>query len=278
MYIKSFSLCTLLLFFFVSSFQFSYPNDEENQNKTEKVSARIIDGWSNANGEVIGGIEIKLAKGWKTYWRNPGNFGVIPQFDWSQSANLASIELLWPKPQKILSVDNTSFGYSEQVIIPFIATPKQQNAENSLVLNLSIGICKNLCSLKHFQLRKVINGTGTSDEKDRILDFASSSPVLAPVNLTDSVSCTLERTDKGLLLKYKIKFKASTSNQEFGILEYNSSKMWIMDQTSETNNSELTLNANLKHFSDSFLAFERSLVTLTTVGSKESFEFKGCPS
>src|SRR5215470_10644281 len=38
------------------------------------------------------GLEIKLAPGWKTYWRSPGEGGMPPRFDWSGSANLARIE------------------------------------------------------------------------------------------------------------------------------------------------------------------------------------------
>ncbi len=33
-------------------------------------------------------IEIRIEKGWKTYWRYPGDDGVPPHFDWSGAANL----------------------------------------------------------------------------------------------------------------------------------------------------------------------------------------------
>ena len=42
---------------------------------------------------VLAGVEITMAEGWKTYWRNPGEAGVPPNFDWSGSTNTASIKV-----------------------------------------------------------------------------------------------------------------------------------------------------------------------------------------
>ena len=38
--------------------------------------------------QLMAGIELRMDDGWKTYWRNPGDSGVPPQFDWSGSTNL----------------------------------------------------------------------------------------------------------------------------------------------------------------------------------------------
>ena len=38
------------------------------------------------------GIEIRLAPGWKTYWRYPGDSGVPPRFDFSGSRNVKSVD------------------------------------------------------------------------------------------------------------------------------------------------------------------------------------------
>ena len=39
------------------------------------------------------GVEIKLDPGWKTYWRQPGDSGVPPTFDFSSSQNVNSVKL-----------------------------------------------------------------------------------------------------------------------------------------------------------------------------------------
>jgi DsbC/DsbD-like thiol-disulfide interchange protein len=38
--------------------------------------------------QLVVGIQLRMDDGWKTYWRNPGDSGVPPQFDWSGSKNL----------------------------------------------------------------------------------------------------------------------------------------------------------------------------------------------
>ena len=48
-------------------------------------------------------VEIRLAPGWHTYWRVPGEAGIPPRFDWSGSQNLAAVAYEWPRPEIIVS-------------------------------------------------------------------------------------------------------------------------------------------------------------------------------
>src|SRR5690606_15708570 len=38
----------------------------------------------HAGQPFLAGIEMRLADGWKTYWRRPGDSGIAPRFDWSK--------------------------------------------------------------------------------------------------------------------------------------------------------------------------------------------------
>src|SRR5262245_21652243 len=49
----------------------------------------------------LAGVELELAQGWKTYWRMPGDAGVPPMFDWSQSINTAAVTVLYPTPMRL---------------------------------------------------------------------------------------------------------------------------------------------------------------------------------
>ena len=53
-----------------------------------------------AAGPIEGGIEISLEPGWYTYWRTPGDAGVPPVFDFGGSRNVASVEVLYPAPER----------------------------------------------------------------------------------------------------------------------------------------------------------------------------------
>ena len=46
------------------------------------------------------GVDIVLDKGWKTYWRMPGEAGIPPSFDWKGSQHVKTIEVLWPAPRR----------------------------------------------------------------------------------------------------------------------------------------------------------------------------------
>src|SRR5882672_10363619 len=52
------------------------------------------------DGAIEGGIELVLESGWYTYWRNPGEAGVPPVFDFSGSENVAHVEVLYPTPMR----------------------------------------------------------------------------------------------------------------------------------------------------------------------------------
>ena len=74
-----------------------------NWKNGHKSRVRIISGDTNfpKNGSSYAGVQMQMAKGWKTYWRSPGDTGVPPHFDWSGSRNLKEISIQWPAPQKI---------------------------------------------------------------------------------------------------------------------------------------------------------------------------------
>ena len=58
--------------------------------RTDQSNLRLIserDGVAGRDSVRIG-LQIKLAPGWKTYWRTPGDAGIPPHFDWVGSENL----------------------------------------------------------------------------------------------------------------------------------------------------------------------------------------------
>ncbi len=52
------------------------------------AQVRLIAGARSSDSTLRAGIEIKLAPGWKTYWRYPGDSGVPPHFDFAASQNV----------------------------------------------------------------------------------------------------------------------------------------------------------------------------------------------
>ena len=48
---------------------------------------------------ISAGLSMKLAKGWKTYWRSPGQVGLPPEIDWEDSTNVLHTKFYWPTPE-----------------------------------------------------------------------------------------------------------------------------------------------------------------------------------
>src|SRR5205807_4093373 len=74
--------------------------------------ARLI-----AADEGLAGFEIRLAPGAVTYWRDPGDAGAPPTFDFSGSDNVAKVEPVFPAPNRLAESDGSeSFGYESGVV------------------------------------------------------------------------------------------------------------------------------------------------------------------
>jgi DsbC/DsbD-like thiol-disulfide interchange protein len=109
-------------------------------------AARLIAGTNAAGAQPLrAGIEIKLAPGWHTYWRYPGDSGVPPRFDFSGSENLAHAKVLYPAPHLLRDEAGQSLVYEDDVVFPLVVTPKQSGKPVRLRLKLDYAICEKLC-------------------------------------------------------------------------------------------------------------------------------------
>lgn len=132
------------------------PSDASAQNATlsspwvegHNARARFIAGGhpeGSPAGTIAAGIEIEIADGWKTYWRNPGSSGVPPSFDWSPSGNLAKAVPLYPAPKRFADRDGDTIGYKTSVTLPVIVSPVDPNRAVTLALDIEYGVCKDIC-------------------------------------------------------------------------------------------------------------------------------------
>jgi DsbC/DsbD-like thiol-disulfide interchange protein len=107
-------------------------------------SARLIAG-ETVQGTWRAGLDISLDKGWKTYWRMPGDAGVPPQFDWSRSRNVKSVTVLWPAPKRFVDKSGETVGYKDRVVFPLDVVAKDPAQTIELVLDAFLGVCEVIC-------------------------------------------------------------------------------------------------------------------------------------
>jgi DsbC/DsbD-like thiol-disulfide interchange protein len=108
---------------------------------------RLVSGTVDLDGmpTLLAGIQLRLNPGWKTYWKNPGDSGVPPSFDWAGSKNLKHAEMLYPAPHRFADANGTAIGYDDEVTFPVKLTPERQGEPIELKLALAFGLCKDLC-------------------------------------------------------------------------------------------------------------------------------------
>lgn len=94
---------------------------------------------------IVAGIHVKLDDGWKTYWRNPGDAGLPPSFDWSGSRNLKSAKVLWPAPVRFKDSAGTSYGYKKEVVFPVLVEAQDPAKPVELHLRLEYAVCADIC-------------------------------------------------------------------------------------------------------------------------------------
>jgi len=93
----------------------------------------------------LAGLEIRMDPGWKTYWRNPGEAGVPPSFDWSGSKNTASIKVQYPAPVRLTDPAAEMIGYKTSVLFPIEVTPQTPSEAVDLRLALEFAVCREIC-------------------------------------------------------------------------------------------------------------------------------------
>lgn len=113
--------------------------------KDNHSAVRLIAG-SRSGNVLLGGIGFQLERGWKTYWRTPGDSGVPPRFDFGASENVESVAVLWPAPMKFDDgAGGHSYGYQKQVVLPLRIVAKNADKPVTLRAKIDYAVCEKLC-------------------------------------------------------------------------------------------------------------------------------------
>lgn len=122
------------------------PAAAERSDWTEIDNARLrLLAVRQADGGVSAGVEIELAPAWYTYWRNPGEAGVPPQFDFGGSDNVETVAVHYPVPERHDDGVSVSVIYRDQVVFPLTVRPGDAGAPVRLTLDASFGVCSTVC-------------------------------------------------------------------------------------------------------------------------------------
>ena len=110
----------------------------------QRAAVRLIAGAQRGTVRRAG-IEIRLAPGWKTYWRYPGDSGIPPRFDFSHSKNVKSVTVRYPAPHRLTDESGTSIGYKHGVVFPLDIVPQNAAQPVMLAVKADYAVCEKIC-------------------------------------------------------------------------------------------------------------------------------------
>ena len=111
----------------------------DNQHASVRLRAQ-----NESSGEIRLLLDVALEKGWKTYWRSPGEGGIAPAIAWSTPLD---VSWHWPTPQRFDVAGMSTQGYHGNVSFPMeIRGPLPDTLRGVLTLST----CSNVCILTDY--------------------------------------------------------------------------------------------------------------------------------
>ncbi len=104
------------------------------------------------------GFELTLGKGWKTYWRVPGDGGVPPTLTMT-GENIASVNFLLPAPTRYRDQSGESIGYKETVIFAIEVEATDPAKPVTGKLDGFLGVCEKVCIPVQFSEQLTLSPT-----------------------------------------------------------------------------------------------------------------------
>ncbi|MBN19938.1 MAG: thiol:disulfide interchange protein [Bdellovibrionaceae bacterium] len=91
-------------------------------------------------------VRMQMEEGWHVYWRNPGDSGKEPRFDWVLPEGIEQTQFLWPTPRRIPFAHLINYGYENEIFFPVEFTVDKV-VKGNLTLNAHARwvVCKKVC-------------------------------------------------------------------------------------------------------------------------------------
>lgn len=234
------------------------------------VSVDVLPGWREADGTHFAGIRIRLAPGWKTYWRTPGDGGIPPHFDLEGSGNLADYTPHMPRPTVFDEEGLRSVGYKTEVVFPLRLSATEPEAPIVLDGALFIGVCEEICMPAEVRLEAELTAPGQSSAL--IAAALAAEPKLLDVQMT----CAFEPTENGLRVRTSV--AAPHESGEVAVLELSDPMLWVSHATTTREAGRLIAEAEIVSGHEGPIQIAREDLRMTLISNNAAYDVQGCRS
>ncbi len=237
------------------------------QNFGTPAEGEILSGWREGDGQHIAGLSIRLAAGWKTYWRAPGDGGIPPRFNWSGSRNLADVQVQFPVPQVMDQYGIRTIGYERDVVFPLMVTAKDPSKPIELYGEIDMGVCEEVCLPYRMEVSGMLPETGA-------YDAAIGSEMENRPTAGGQFACQIEPIADGL--RVVAEARLNEMSNEAAVVEGGEHGTWVSEPILQRNGETLTATVEMVPPAAQPFALARNDVRLTVIGREGAVEFVGC--
>jgi DsbC/DsbD-like thiol-disulfide interchange protein len=144
--------------------------------RAERSAVRLLSAGPATEGVYRAGVEIDLLPATVTYWRQPGEAGAPPVFNFSRSVNAAKVEPVFPPPKHIEEAGSLVAGYDRRVLFALRVTPRDAKAPVRLEMTLDYAACGKICMPAQATLALDLPQSGVSPFAAEIAAVEKSAP------------------------------------------------------------------------------------------------------
>ncbi len=246
------------------------------------ATVRFLEGWASPSGDVhTGGIQISLARGWKTYWRAPGEFGIPPRLELSRSENIRGVFMHFPRPTIYFDNDVRTIGYADKVVFPLDFFPDRAGSGMRAHADLHLGVCREVCVPVSFQFPIMLSNRKTTPPVEIVRALRMGPNRIDATGGAVRIRCRLTRRSPphGYQVTYDFDHSRPMSPLAAAVFEYPGQPVWFSDaRLSRRPNGMVSATAQMEYFGTGPFFLDRSQLRMTLISGRDYLEFSGCHS
>jgi len=234
----------------------------------------VLPGWRSDDGVHRAALAIKLAPGWKTYWRTPGDAGIPPVFDWSFSENLARAGVSFPVPDVFYSNGMRSIGYDDGMVLPITLRAADVDQDIQLSGRMTIGVCSDICVPVELNFAALLpeNSSAPTREVTRAM---ADRPMTATEAGVGDVNCEIVPIKDGMRIT-AVMATPPMGDKDITVFEIPDRSIWVSEATTTRSGNTLVASADMVPPNAQPFILSRKDVRITVIGGGQAIDIRGC--
>ncbi len=238
--------------------------------------AKVLNGWRERDGTRMAAFRIDLHEGWKTYWRAPGETGIPPQFDWSRSRNVASVQFHWPRPGIHENAGVRTIGYKDALVLPVEITPIDPAQPVHVDVQMQLGVCEVVCIPLTLDFTGHLEGnSGPGTEQSDIRAALARRPQSGQSAGMGRVRCDAAPISDGITLTANLPGHRVGDN-DVVVFELPDQQIWVSSAQLSRDGNSLLAQVDMVPPSATPFVLDRSDVRITVIGQDRAVDIQGC--